>query len=101
MGPYRCARCSDCGSDIAGGPNSHRDPLPHCMRVEKVTAETDAGKVEVGTLSRCWYCTRTKADIEKRGEPMEDYDSPAAVERRRIEDEELRATLEKLRKQSP
>lgn len=64
MGPALCASCSKCGSDLATSPELHREPRPHEFRVEKVMAETDDGEVEVGEISRCFYCSRTKKEIK-------------------------------------
>jgi hypothetical protein len=25
----RCYRCGDCGSDLAGAPDQHQEPIPH------------------------------------------------------------------------
>jgi len=44
------------------------------MLVTPVKAETDAGEIIVGTLTECVWCLDTKAEIEKRGEPMEIFD---------------------------
>ncbi len=71
MGVSLCDRCSVCGSDLAEGPNCHQEPKPHKIRVEKVTAQTDAGEIEVGTLSRCVWCQDTLEIIKKCGEPFE------------------------------
>ncbi len=43
------------------------------MFVASVTAETDAGVVNAGQLTRCVWCDRTKAEIEARGEAMEEW----------------------------
>lgn len=32
--------------------------------------ETDAGPVNAGKKSMCWWCLRSKTEIEKLGEPM-------------------------------
>lgn len=71
MGVRRCARCPKCGSDLAQGPSEHRDPEPHQMMEFPVDMQTDAGVVK-GTITRCWWCLETKAELEKRGEPMVD-----------------------------
>jgi len=61
MPPDRCATCDDCGSDLALGPDGHRDPTPHEFIARPV--ETDQGGA---TISRCRYCYLTAAEIEKR-----------------------------------
>lgn len=59
MGPTRCFKCDECGSDLASGPENHREPLPHEFVETKVT--TDYGEK---TLTRCSHCMKTKAQIE-------------------------------------
>lgn len=60
MGVERCARCKKCGSDLAQGPNSHKEqPEPHKWITTKV--ETDEGSA---SLTRCEYCHKTKTLIE-------------------------------------
>ncbi len=57
--PWPCARCKKCGSDLAGGPDLHRDPRPH--EFLEYPVETDDGQA---TLSRCRWCMKTKKQIE-------------------------------------
>ena len=61
MPPAPCAFCRKCGSDLAGSPDTHRDPKPHDFRATVV--ETDEGPKP---LSRCVYCMQSRGDIEKR-----------------------------------
>ncbi len=72
MGVRRCQRCPKCGSDLAEGPSSHREPEPHQMRAFTEAHKSDDGEVKV-TLTRCWWCLQTKAELEKLGEPMVDH----------------------------
>lgn len=60
MPPYQCDRCPKCGSDLASHPDHHREPKPHDMQPTEV--QTDAGPA---TLSRCRFCHRTQAQIDK------------------------------------
>lgn len=60
MGVYPCDRCAECGSDLSQNPNNHQEPKDHDLVVTKV--QTDEGEK---TLSRCRWCLRTKAQIEK------------------------------------
>ncbi len=70
MGPFQCSWCEKCQSNPAEGPNSHStERTPHRMVCTKV--EVDDGH---GTLTRCIWCHRTKAEIAERGEPMEGFD---------------------------
>lgn len=71
MGVDPCARCPKCKSDLAMGPDGHREPRPHSMESHYVEAETDKGKTIVGTLSRCIWCNKTLAQIVAAGEPKE------------------------------
>lgn len=73
MGVSECERCSKCGSDLASAPELHSDPKPHRVISVPVKAMTDGGEITVGTLTTCVCCNRTKAEIEKRGEPMEPH----------------------------
>lgn len=95
IGPFRCARCTKCGSDLAEGPKCHSEPLAHSMRREEVEVETDAGKVRVGQLSRCHFCMRTLAEIRALGQPIVYWDEPAERERRAKEDEDLKKLIQK------
>jgi uncharacterized protein with PIN domain len=55
----RCARCPKCGSDIAPGPNSHRDPVAHDFSLV-AQVDTDEG---LKPLSRCLHCGRSRREI--------------------------------------
>jgi hypothetical protein len=56
----RCSPCKACGTVPARGPSSHPDPEPHEFVARDVA--TDAGPQP---LSRCRWCHRTKAEIER------------------------------------
>lgn len=71
IGVDPCARCPQCSSDLALGPEGHAEPKPHRMRSMTVTAETDAGTITSGTLTTCAWCGKTLAELQARGEPME------------------------------
>lgn len=58
-----CAWCTKCDSDLATGPDLHRDRVPHEFEAHKV--DTDEGPK---TLSRCRWCMRTKAQIQRANE---------------------------------
>ena len=60
MCPPACGKCRPCGSDMASGPESHREPVDHEFYASKV--ETDDGEA---TLSRCRYCHLTKKQIDE------------------------------------
>lgn len=60
MAPYACTRCPKCGSNLALGPEAHREPKPH--EFVPTMVETDEGPKP---LSRCIYCNRTRGAIEK------------------------------------
>lgn len=60
MPPFVCQSCPKCGSDLATSPSLHREPAPHDFIPRLV--ETDEGEK---TLSRCRYCGRTRAQIER------------------------------------
>ena len=63
MPPNRCFKCEKCGSDLAQAPGLHRDPVPHDFTsIENI--KTDQGDM---TITRCRYCHRTKAQIERVG----------------------------------
>ncbi len=56
MGVPRCRSCSKCGSDLAQGPNGHRDPAPH----EYVTRyDEHTGK----PYEVCLGCDRKREEI--------------------------------------
>lgn len=58
--PAKCAKCAECGSDLAPGPDSHLEPGEHDFSmVEEI--ETDQGKA---TITRCTFCHRTKKEVE-------------------------------------
>lgn len=59
MPPAQCAWCEKCQSSLAAGPDGHRDRVPHEFVASKV--ETDGGDA---TLTRCWFCHRTRKEIE-------------------------------------
>ena len=60
--PPRCAACAKCGSGPGYSPTTHREPEPHDFSsVEKL--QTDQGDA---TITRCRYCHRTRAQIEKQ-----------------------------------
>lgn len=62
-----CAWCKKCGTTPAYRPEGHKTERPaHQMVTTKV--DTDDGN---GKLTRCKWCMRTKASLEKDGEPME------------------------------
>lgn len=58
MGVPACVRCPKCGSDLAPGPNSHRDPAPHDF-VVKYDQNTGA------PYDICKNCLRRRAELEK------------------------------------
>lgn len=60
MPPYQCSQCPKCKSDLAEGPSLHADPIPHEFLTVPVIV--DQGEM---TVTRCRYCSRTKAEIEK------------------------------------
>lgn len=64
MGVSLCDVCPDCGSNLALGPDSHRDPAPHDMALVQEIA-TDQGKA---TITRCRHCHLTAAEIAERDE---------------------------------
>ncbi len=59
MPPPPCAKCRDCASGLAQGPNEHLEPLDHEFRVDQV--KTDRG---LQPVTRCRWCLVTKADID-------------------------------------
>jgi hypothetical protein len=63
-GPAACTSCPKCGSDLALGPELHRDPAPH--QFERPTVDTDDGPVPGVTI--CIRCNRTKKDLEEKAE---------------------------------
>lgn len=75
MGPNPCARCKDCGSDLAGSPDTHAEPKPHRMLTVRATVETDEGEKDAGTMTRCVWCLRTLAQIREAGQPFEMTDT--------------------------
>lgn len=79
MGVYSCERCSKCGSNLAEGPTSHRDPSPHQMLAVRVSAATDSGVRDVGTLTQCVWCQQTLAEIETAKDPWEHWPNPQQV----------------------
>lgn len=79
MGIYQCERCSKCGSDLAEGPSSHRDPKPHRMLAAKVEAKTDSGIHNVGTLTSCVWCQKSLSEIEQVNEPWEHWPKPEQI----------------------
>lgn len=100
MGPFRCARCSKCGSDLAEGPSSHREPLAHSLIKQDIEVDTDAGKVKAGDLSRCAFCQKTKAEIEQLRQPFVYWDDPAEAERRERERAEFEVVMKNLHAKS-
>lgn len=67
IGVTACNWCAACGTTLAESPEGHSEVrTPH--RLEATTVRTDEGDA---TLSRCKWCGRTRADLEKAGEPME------------------------------
>lgn len=62
MGPPLCSKCGTCGSDLAGGPEAHREPKDHDFSLVDEVATDEGPK----PLTRCRYCVRTKAEIEAR-----------------------------------
>lgn len=72
-GPRPCDWCDECKTTLACGPDGHRIIRPpHKMIKTSVDIETDDG-TSVATLTRCIHCHKTKADLEKNNEPMEDF----------------------------
>ena len=59
MPPSPCAKCSNCASDLAPGPDFHEEPLPHDFHTQQV--ETDNGPQP---LSICRWCSKTKTEID-------------------------------------
>lgn len=62
MPPPQCAKCPGCGSNLALGPDSHREPKEHEFTAVS-SVETDEGPKP---LTRCRYCHLTKSEIEGR-----------------------------------
>ena len=62
MPPNRCDSCSSCGSDLALGPDRHRDPESHDFTLVQ-EVDTDQG---VATITYCRWCHLTRAEIERR-----------------------------------
>lgn len=61
MPPYRCSKCSKCGSDLATHPDLHAEPVEHDFSSVE-TVKTDQGDA---TITSCKYCYRTKEQVEK------------------------------------
>lgn len=59
MGTYPCAKCSKCGSSLAEGPESHKDPIDHEFVAYPVASDQGGS-----TLSRCKWCHRTKKELK-------------------------------------
>lgn len=64
MGTPRCLGCPDCGSDMAGHPDAHRDPQPHDFSAS-VQQMSENGPVNVPV---CRWCHRTKWETENKDE---------------------------------
>lgn len=60
MPPPRCTGCPDCGTTLDTSPTAHTAPEPHHYVSTQV--QTDEGPKP---LTRCAWCTRTKAEIER------------------------------------
>ena len=60
MGPSPCQECPDCHTTVSQSPEGHKRAVPHEFNVHQV--ETDEG---MKPLSRCRWCLKTKAHIEK------------------------------------
>lgn len=58
MPPWSCSYCPKCGSNLALGPDGHREPEPHKWTTEAV--ETDAGPQP---LTRCFWCGKKPREI--------------------------------------
>lgn len=54
-GPPACAKCAQCGSDLAEHPDEHRDPVPHDFS----GARLRDGKTTVV----CCYCRNSREDL--------------------------------------
>jgi len=61
MPPYRCSKCSKCGSDLAESPESHREPVPH--EFEDCPQQDANG--DILHYHRCKWCHRTKFQIAR------------------------------------
>lgn len=67
--PALCSGCPDCGSDLSGSPNTHREPKAHeFSSVESLV--TDQGNA---TITRCCYCHKTRREIEKAVRPPDEF----------------------------
>ena len=60
MGVSKCSKCGDCGSDLAQGADSHREPVDHNF-VASGEVETIDGMKPKPLI--CEYCHRTKAKL--------------------------------------
>ena len=60
MGPTPCQRCKKCGSNLAGSPESHREPEPHKWMPS--TVETDEGDK---ILTVCVWCGVSKRELDQ------------------------------------
>ena len=65
MPPFPCTGCPECNTTAMKNPDgTHIKPVPHEFVVG--TVETDEG---AKPLSRCKWCYKTKARIEKEEKP--------------------------------
>lgn len=60
MPEVKCQGCDECGTTLSGYPTEHKTPEPHNFVAEPIEADQPGA-----TLSRCSYCHKTKAQIEK------------------------------------
>lgn len=59
--PQPCTRCSKCGSDLAGHPDHHREPIPHRF----ITKYNENTGEPYEICNRCW---QKKSYLEKYNE---------------------------------
>lgn len=72
MGSATCNTCTDCGSTLADGPDTHPDPTPHEWGTAKHGIGDDGQPL---TSTVCVACGRSKREIEavanSQAEPSE------------------------------
>lgn len=73
MGVNPCCKCLKCGSNLATSPGSHEDPKPHDFRPTKV--ETNEG---TSYLDRCFWCTKTRKQVEEEEQRAKDKNEAGA-----------------------
>ena len=74
MGVPACVTCDKCGSTLATGPSSHREPKPHDIRAEihdgKVRCFCINCMITVGTIDDAKNADEIRQQIKHLGELM-------------------------------